>query len=72
MIGKTGSMIYGPKTDGTYIIEFKTAAGALAISVPVGETRALKHFQARMPDGLVVPQTDTPPDDGGARPGAPR
>jgi hypothetical protein len=28
-------MIYGPKTDGTYVIEFKTAAGeALAISVP--------------------------------------
>ena len=27
--------VYGPKNDGTYIIEFKTAAGeALAISVP--------------------------------------
>jgi hypothetical protein len=28
-------MIYGAKNDGTYIIEFKTAAGeALTISVP--------------------------------------
>jgi hypothetical protein len=27
----------------------------LAISVPANETRVLKHFQARMPYGLVVP-----------------
>ena len=56
MTGKNRIMIYGPKNDGTYIIEFKTAAGeALAISVPAGETRVLKHFQARMPYGLVMP-----------------
>ncbi len=49
-------MIYGPKNDGTYIIEFKMAAGeALAISVPAGETRVLKYFQERMPYGLFVP-----------------
>jgi hypothetical protein len=49
-------MIYGPKNDGTYVIEFRTAAGeALAISVPVGETRVLKYFQERMPYGLFVP-----------------
>jgi len=31
-------MIYGPKTDGTYIVEFRTAAGeALAISIPRNE-----------------------------------
>ena len=31
-------MIYGPKEDGTYVVEFKTAAGeALAISVPRSE-----------------------------------
>ena len=49
-------MIYGPKSDGTYIVEFKTADWeALAISVPVGETRVLKHFQERMPYGLFVP-----------------
>ena len=48
-------MIYGPKSDGTYIIEFRMAGESLAISVPPGETRVLKHFQARMPYGLVVP-----------------
>jgi hypothetical protein len=49
-------MIYGPKPDGTYIVEFKMAAGeALAISVPGSEARVLKHFQARMPYGLIVP-----------------
>jgi hypothetical protein len=57
--------IYGPKGDGTYIVEFKTAAGeTLAISVPSGETAVLQHFQARMPYGLVVPAADRPPDDG--------
>ena len=54
--GRNRIMIYGPKNDGTYIVEFTTAAGeALAISVPAGETRVLKHSQARMPYGLVVP-----------------
>jgi hypothetical protein len=49
-------MIYGPKADGTYLVEFRTTDGeALAISVPVGETRVLKHFQARMPYSLFVP-----------------
>jgi hypothetical protein len=57
--------IYGPKGDGTYIVEFKTAAGeTLAISVPSGETAVLQHFQARMPYGLVVPDMGRPPDDG--------
>ena len=49
---KNRIMIYGPKTDGTYVIEFRTAAGeALAISVPRNETAA----QERMPYGLFVP-----------------
>ncbi len=48
-------MIYGSKDDGTYVVEFRTAAGeSLAISVPRGETAVLKHFQARM-SGLVAP-----------------
>jgi hypothetical protein len=35
-------MTYGPKTDGTYVVEFRMADGkALAISVPAGETRVL-------------------------------
>jgi len=49
-------MIYGPKADGTYIVEFKTAAGeALTISIPGGEARVILHFQERMPYGLFVP-----------------
>jgi hypothetical protein len=57
--------IYGPKSDGAYLVEFKMAAGeTLAISVPSGETAVLQHFQARMPYGVVVPDTDRPPDDG--------
>jgi hypothetical protein len=49
-------MIYGPKSDGTYVVEFRTAEGeALAINVPAGGTRVLKHFQERMPYGLFVP-----------------
>jgi hypothetical protein len=29
MTGKNRIMIYGPKTDGTYVVEFRTAAGAV-------------------------------------------
>ena len=44
--GRNRIMIYGPKSDGTYITEFRIADGeSLAISVPAGETRVLKHFQ---------------------------
>ena len=43
--GRNRIMIYGPKPDGTYVVEFVTADGdSLAISVPAGETRVLKHF----------------------------
>ena len=50
-------MIYGPKNDGTYIVEFTTAAGeALAISIPRTETAVIRHFQERMPYGLFVPE----------------
>jgi hypothetical protein len=53
-------MIYGPKTDGTYLVEFRTAAGeSLAISIPRGETAVLQHFQERMPYGLFVPDVDS-------------
>jgi len=38
--GKNRIMIFGPKADGTYVIEFKTAAGeVLAISIPRTEGR---------------------------------
>jgi hypothetical protein len=54
--GRNRIMIFGPKPDGTYIVEFKTTDGdSLAISVPASETCVLKHFQARMPYGLFVP-----------------
>jgi hypothetical protein len=50
-------MIYGPQQDGTYVVEFKTAAGeALAISIPSSETAVIRHFQERMPHGLFVPE----------------
>jgi len=54
--GRNRIMIYGPKPDGTYVVEFETADGdSLAISVPASDTRVLKHFQARMPFGLFAP-----------------
>jgi hypothetical protein len=41
-------MIYGPKDDGTYVIEFRTSEGeALAISIPRSETSVIRHFQER-------------------------
>jgi hypothetical protein len=47
--GKNRIMIFGPKDDGTYVVEFRTAAGeALAISIPGGEARVIRHFQERM------------------------
>ena len=47
-------MIYGPKTDGTYIVEFRTAAGeALAISIPRNEAGVIRHFQERIPRGCL-------------------
>ena len=55
--GKNRIMIFGPKDDGTYVVEFRTAAGeALAISIPRGETAVIRHFQERMPLRLLVPE----------------
>ena len=49
-------MIYGPKADGTYAVEFRTGAGdVLTISIPRTETPIMRHFQERMPHGLFVP-----------------
>jgi hypothetical protein len=51
--GKNRIMIFGPKDDGTDVVEVRTAAGeALAISIPGGEARVIQHFQERMPYGL--------------------
>ena len=55
--GKNRIMIYGPKEDGTYVVEFKTAAGeTMAISIPRTEAAVIQHFQERMPYGLFVPE----------------
>jgi hypothetical protein len=53
-------MIFGPKNDETYVVEFRTAAGeALAISIPIIETAVMiRHFQGRMPYGLFVPDVN--------------
>jgi hypothetical protein len=54
-------MIFAPKSDGTYVIEFRTAAGeALAISIPRTEAAVIRHFQERMPYGLYVPDVQEP------------
>ena len=54
--GRNRIMIYGPKDDGTYIVEFRTTEGeALAISIPRTESAVIRHFQERMPFGLFVP-----------------
>jgi len=50
-------MIYGPKSDGTCVVEFKTAAGdALAINVSAGDAlRGLPHSfrEAGTPRSLI-------------------
>jgi hypothetical protein len=49
-------VIYGPKDDGSYVVEFMTAEGdALAISIPRTDVHVIRHFQERMPYGLFVP-----------------
>ena len=54
--GKNRIMIFGPKADGTYVVEFRTAEGeVLAISIPRTETAVIRHFQERMPHGLFMP-----------------
>jgi hypothetical protein len=59
-VGKNRIMIFGPKEDGSYVVEFRTATGeVLAISVPRGETAVLRHFQAQMPYGLFVPDAQS-------------
>jgi hypothetical protein len=56
MPGKNRIMIYGPKKDGTYVVEFRTAAGGvLAISIPRSEAHVIRHFQERMGGCAVAP-----------------
>jgi hypothetical protein len=47
MTGKNRIMIYGPKADGTYVVEFRTAEGdVLAISIPRTEAHALRTVRS--------------------------
>jgi hypothetical protein len=56
MTAKNRIMIFGPKYDGSYVVEFRTSAGeTLAISIPRNETAVIQHFKERMPYGLFVP-----------------
>jgi hypothetical protein len=51
--GQDRIMIYGPKTDGTYIVEFRMADGeSLAINIPAGETRV--HDRDQTPGFLFT------------------
>jgi hypothetical protein len=46
----------GPeKRHGTYVVEFRTAAGVLALPIPRTEAGVIRHLQERMPSGLFVP-----------------
>ena len=59
--GNNRIMIFGPKSDGTYVVEFRTAAGeTLAISIPASEAAVVRYFQERMPYGLFVPDLQEP------------
>jgi hypothetical protein len=56
---KNRIMIFGPKDDGTYVVEFRTSgrrgAGNLD-SAHRGARHPPRHFQERMPYGLFVPE----------------
>jgi hypothetical protein len=61
MAGNNRIMIFGPKSDGTHVVEFRTAAGeTLAISIPSSEAAVVRYFQERMPYGLFVPDLQEP------------
>jgi hypothetical protein len=64
---KNRIMIFGPKADGTYVVEFRTAEGeALAISIPqqlpsgaastrIGQSRPSPCICASVPSNLPAP-----------------
>ena len=53
--GKNRIMIYGPKDDGTYVLELRTGGEVFALSIPRTEAEVIRRFKERMPYGLVVP-----------------
>ena len=55
MADKYRIMIYGPKEDGTYVVEFRAEGDSLTISIARTDTAIIRRFQERMPYGLLVP-----------------
>ena len=51
-------MIYGPKEDGTYVVEFKTAEGEALANRAEKRSHRAQALPARMPYRLVVPDVD--------------
>ena len=50
MAGNNRIMIFGPKSDGTYVVEFRSAAGeTLAISIPASEAAWSGTFRTACP-----------------------
>jgi hypothetical protein len=53
--GKDSIPFTGPRSDGSYVVEFRTASGeTLAISIPRGETAVIEYFRRRAPDGITL------------------
>jgi hypothetical protein len=50
------------KDDGTYVVEFRPAAGDVLATIPRAEAQVIRHVQERMPYGLLVgaPAIDLP------------
>ena len=46
--GKNRIMIFGPKDDGTYVVEFRTAAGRCADDLHSAD-EVIRHLQERPP-----------------------
>jgi hypothetical protein len=54
-VGKNRIMIFGPKSDGTYVIEFRTAAGeSRAISIPGTEAAVILSSRPDLQLGLAA------------------
>jgi hypothetical protein len=54
MTGKSRIMIYGPKNDGTYVVEFRTAAGEALHGAGAGKACNKLPRGVRRPFGLSV------------------
>jgi hypothetical protein len=52
--GKNRIMIFGPKDDGTYVVEFRTAQG-LAISIARSETAVIPYSRSACRMGCSSP-----------------